>query len=221
MAILWLFILFLASSTCFGSDSTLESSLLSQLKKIYGTKEIVVRFYNLPKDLAADRNIKGVFITKLPDQRGDGQALIETEEKVGRKRTFYVSFRVFGTKRFYVLKRDMKKGEIITADDFYEKEALLSDQTVCLSSEEILGKKLKKDVPAGTPITKEILEEAYLVKKGDIVTAKVENERMRILAKALSLEKGKMGDVIRLRNLSSGKEIVGIVSGEKEVRVFF
>lgn len=225
MVYVWAFVLFILGSgmgLCNG-NSIVERHLLTQIKKMYGEEErITVQFHNLPKDLKDERNVKAVIITKLPDHRGDGQAAVEIEEKQGRKRTAYVSFRVSAMKKFYVLKRDMKKGEIIKADDVYERKTFLNDCRLYPSSiEDIEGKKLKKDALANTVITKELLEDSYAVKRGEIVTIKMENERMKIIAKAISLEKGKIGDMVKLKNVSSGREIMGVVSGEKEVTVVF
>jgi flagella basal body P-ring formation protein FlgA len=205
------------------TNSLLEKHLIDQIKKIYGeVNDMIVQFHNLPRDIEDEKSVKGVVITRLPDRKGDGQAVIEIEEKPKRKRNVYVSFRVLTMKRFYLAKRDMKKGERIKGEDLYERVAFLSDYGLYPSSiEDIEGKRLKRDILANTPITKEILEETYAVGRGEIVTVKIENERIKISAKAISLEKGKLGDVVRLKNTSSGKEITGLVSGEREVTIIF
>jgi flagella basal body P-ring formation protein FlgA len=205
------------------TNSLLEKHLIDQIKKIYGEgNDMIVQFHNLPRDIKDEKSVKGVVITRLPDRKGDGQAVIEIEEKPKRKRNVYVSFRVLTMKRFYLAKRDMKKGERIKGEDLYERVAFLSDYGLYPSSiEDIEGKRLKRDILANTPITKEILEETYAVGRGEIVTVKIENERIKISAKAISLEKGKLGDVVRLKNTSSGKEITGFVSGEREVTIIF
>jgi flagella basal body P-ring formation protein FlgA len=205
------------------TNSLLEKHLIDQIKKIYGeVNDMIVQFHNLPRDIKDEKSVKGVVITRLPDRKGDGQAAIEIEEKPKRKRNVYVSFRVLTMKRFYLAKRDMKKGERIKGEDLYERVAFLSDYGLYPSSiEDIEGKRLKRDILANTPITKEILEETYAVGRGEIVTVKIENERIKISAKAISLEKGKLGDVVRLKNISSGREITGFVSGEREVTIVF
>jgi flagella basal body P-ring formation protein FlgA len=205
------------------TNSLLEKHLIDQIKKIYGeVNDMIVQFHNLPRDIKDEKSVKGVVITRLPDRKGDGQAVIEIEEKPKRKRNVYVSFRVLTMKRFYLAKRDMKKGERIKGEDLYERVAFLSDYGLYPSSiEDIEGKRLKRDILANTPITKEILEETYAVGRGEIVTVRIENERIKISAKAISLEKGKLGDVVRLKNISSGREITGLVSGEREVTIIF
>lgn len=225
MVFIFLFMFFLFGSGIGFSEtnSLLEKHLIDQIKKIYGeVNDMIVQFHNLPRDIEDEKSVKGVVITRLPDRKGDGQAVIEIEEKPKRKRNVYVSFRVLTMKRFYLAKRDMKKGERIKGEDLYERVAFLSDYGLYPSSiEDIEGKRLKRDILANTPITKEILEETYAVGRGEIVTVKIENERIKISAKAISLEKGKLGDVVRLKNTSSGKEITGLVSGEREVTIIF
>lgn len=225
MVFIFLFMFFLFGSGIGFSEtnSLLEKHLIDQIKKIYGeVNDMIVQFHNLPRDIKDEKSVKGVVITRLPDRKGDGQAAIEIEEKPKRKRNVYVSFRVLTMKRFYLAKRDMKKGERIKGEDLYERVAFLSDYGLYPSSiEDIEGKRLKRDILANTPITKEILEETYAVGRGEIVTVKIENERIKISAKAISLEKGKLGDVVRLKNISSGREITGFVSGEREVTIVF
>jgi len=220
---LFMFFLFGSGIGFSETNSLLEKHLIDQIKKIYGeVNDMIVQFHNLPRDIEDEKSVKGVVITRLPDRKGDGQAVIEIEEKPKRKRNVYVSFRVLTMKRFYLAKRDMKKGERIKGEDLYERVAFLSDYGLYPSSiEDIEGKRLKRDILANTPITKEILEETYAVGRGEIVTVKIENERIKISAKAISLEKGKLGDVVRLKNTSSGKEITGLVSGEREVTIIF
>lgn len=225
MVFIFLFMFFLFGSGigfC-ETNSLLEKHLIDQIKKIYGEgNDMIVQFHNLPRDIKDEKSVKGVVITRLPDRKGDGQAVIEIEEKPKRKRNVYVSFRVLTMKRFYLAKRDMKKGERIKGEDLYERVAFLSDYGLYPSSiEDIEGKRLKRDILANTPITKEILEETYAVGRGEIVTVRIENERIKISAKAISLEKGKLGDVVRLKNISSGREITGLVSGEREVTIVF
>lgn len=200
--------------------SSLEKHLLAEIRKLYGSQEeVLVQFHNLPKE---ETNIKRVIISRLPDRKGDGQARIEFEDRSGKGRVAYVSFRVSTMKRFYVLKRNMEKGEIIRIQDVQENYAYLNDASFYPSSaEEIVGKRLKRSVQKNTVITKDLLEDEYLVKKGDVVTVKFENEKMMISTKAISLERGKLGDTIKVKNMTSGKEIVGLISGAKEVTVSF
>ncbi|MCX7856675.1 MAG: flagellar basal body P-ring formation chaperone FlgA [Deltaproteobacteria bacterium] len=222
--ILFLLLFLFGTEICLANNKAfLERYLVSEIKKLYRVEEeILVQFGNIPKEVKEEKDVRRIIIAKLPDRKGDGQILLEIEEKSGRKRTAYVPFRVLTMKRFYVLKRDVERGETLKPDDVYESTAFLNDPSLYPSSiEDILGRKLKKNVPANTAITKDLLEEGYLIKRGDVVTVKLENDRMKISTKAISLEKGKLGDLVRLKNISSGKEIVGLISGEKEVTIVF
>ncbi|MDW8002863.1 MAG: flagellar basal body P-ring formation chaperone FlgA [Deltaproteobacteria bacterium] len=205
---------------CASEKFSLEKLLIAEIKKLYGSEEeVLVQLHNIPRE---EKDVKRIMISRLPDRKGDGQALLELEEKSGKRRVAYVSFRVLTLKRFYILKRHMEKGETIRAEDIQESYAYLNDPFLYPSSaEEIIGKRLKRGVQGNTVITKDLLEDEYLIKRGDVVTVKLENEKMMVSTKAISLEKGKLGDTIRVKNMTSGKEIVGLISGIKEITVSF
>jgi flagella basal body P-ring formation protein FlgA len=48
----------------------------------------------------------------------------------------------------------------------------------------------------------------------------VENERLLVQAKGVALDKGRMGDLVRIKS-ASGKEVIGRVNGNDSVIVEF
>jgi len=110
--------------------------------------------------------VKAVNFSRVPDAQGDGVCLVEFEGKDARERNAYVSFKVFKKKRLFVLKQAGKKGDILGAGDVTEKETYLTGAPVYPSSrEEVIGKKLKRDMPASTVITPPILEDQLFVER--------------------------------------------------------
>ena len=84
----------------------------------------------------------------------------------------------------------------------------------------MLNKTAKKEIHAGEVITKQHLEDQVAVQKGETVSMTVENESLLVQAKGVALEKGRIGDLVRVKS-SSGKEVIGKVSGNDSVIVGF
>jgi flagellar basal body P-ring formation protein FlgA len=85
--------------------------------------------------------------------------------------------------------------------------------------EDLEGKIFKKDLSGGTILTVQHVEERVLVNRGELVSIVVENGNLVARTKGKALEKGKIGDSIRVRNVSSGREVVGLVTGNGTVAV--
>jgi flagella basal body P-ring formation protein FlgA len=203
--------------------SGVERRLTAFIKDFYGGEDdIQVKFNSMPAFLKGKIRIRTVNFAKVPDAQGDGLCLVEFDAKDARERNAYVSFKVFKKKRLFVLKQGLKKGDVVTAQDVMEKETYLTGTTAYPASrDEVLGKRVRKDVPAGTIVTPQALEEQVLVQKGEIVNVTAENKRIAVHTSAKALDKGRMGETIRVKNLTSGKEVFGKVTGSNAVSVQF
>jgi flagella basal body P-ring formation protein FlgA len=85
----------------------------------------------------------------------------------------------------------------------------------------VIGKRLKRDMPSGAVVTNQALEDRPILKKGDLVTILAENGRLVVRAKGTTMEKGKVGDTIRVKNVSSGREVMGKVLNSSTIAVHF
>ena len=91
----------------------------------------------------------------------------------------------------------------------------------CRSLEEVVGKRTRTAVAAGAPVSRSRIEEPPLVRRGDLVTVAVENDRLVVRTLGEVLENGGRGDRVRVRNLRSRKEIRGEVVDGRTVRVVY
>lgn len=85
------------------------------------------------------------------------------------------------------------------------------------SADEILGKKLKTNLEAGSPIYLHDVEPLYLVKRGDRVRLYVNNGTVSVETVAKALDYGALGDIIRVINLDSRRTISAKVAGKGAV----
>jgi flagella basal body P-ring formation protein FlgA len=227
--LLWVFICLLSSVFCLlpsvsyaARQSTVEVQLINFIKQFYEDREgIQVKFNSYPSILKENASVNHINFTKIPDANGDGICTMEVTTKQGFRKNVHVSFKVFVKKHIYVLKQNLKRGDVINAGDIIKKEILLNENKgrYPLDIEEIIGKTVKKDINAGTVVKNDMIEDRYVVKTNEIVSILAQNNRIMVKTKGRAIEKGKIGDVIRVKNVSSNKEILGKVVGSGVVTV--
>jgi flagella basal body P-ring formation protein FlgA len=80
---------------------------------------------------------------------------------------------------------------------------------------------LTQSVPAGRPLTTRDVVARPVVRKGQVVEVTARQGLLAVTMKALALESGAVGDLIKLRNLESRREFSGQILHESKVQVHF
>lgn len=80
---------------------------------------------------------------------------------------------------------------------------------------------LTMSVAAGRPLTRRDVAGRPVIRKGQIVEVVAQQGLLAISMKALALESGAAGDLIKLRNLESRREINAQILNENQVQVHF
>jgi flagella basal body P-ring formation protein FlgA len=122
-----------------------------------------------------------------------------------------------------IISRPVARDEVIEAEDIRLKQMNLSQvppQTVT-KPEELIGKRAKKPLSANTTVRAHEVETLPFVRKGDVVLIIVESPLLKITAMGEALERGDRGATIRVRNVTSHREIRAVVVDKKTVRVPF
>jgi flagella basal body P-ring formation protein FlgA len=83
------------------------------------------------------------------------------------------------------------------------------------------GFEVNQPVQAGRPLTRRDIVERTVVKKGQLVDAVASEGGLNIRMRAMAMEAGPAGAVIRVRNIDSQKEFVAQVLNENQVQVRF
>jgi flagella basal body P-ring formation protein FlgA len=84
-----------------------------------------------------------------------------------------------------------------------------------------LQQRALRTISPGEPILATLLEFPPLVRRGEIVTLTVQGPGLVAVTQGEAREDGKAGQIIRVRNRASGREVYGQVEGERSVRVSF
>jgi flagella basal body P-ring formation protein FlgA len=87
--------------------------------------------------------------------------------------------------------------------------------------QDLQGFEVNQTVQSGRPITRREIVEKTVVKKGQLVDAVASEGGLNIRMRAIAVEGGPAGAVIRVRNLDSQKEFVAQVLNENQVQVRF
>lgn len=83
----------------------------------------------------------------------------------------------------------------------------------------VQGRRLRRALPAGTPLTFDVLDRAVLVQRGQQVTLVASTGSVEIRARGQALSEGGAYDRVRVQNLSSHKIVEGVVDESGLVRV--
>jgi flagella basal body P-ring formation protein FlgA len=98
---------------------------------------------------------------------------------------------------------------MLTLGDFASGTA---DQLAAVGSAgELIGKVARRTLLPGRLIARNSVSEPMLVQKGAIVAAVYRQGDLVITTSVLALQSGSLGEVIQVRNIDSGKTIVGAV----------
>ena len=119
--------------------------------------------------------------------------------------------------------RKINPGQVLGKDDVHlvtEQNATLSRE-VLTDPEDAVGKKAVRSIQAGQPITSQMVEDPPVVKKGSRVLVRARNDLISVTTHGKAMEDGRVGDGVRVMNLSSGKEIFATVKGPSQVEVTF
>ena len=119
---------------------------------------------------------------------------------------------------FYALKNFKEKGSIIKEKDLIIIKRKNSQRNVFISDKsDIVGKKLKKSVNSNQLIKRSNLQKDWLIKKNSQVTIINNKSFVTIKEHGLAMNDANYMDMIKVKNIKSGKVIVGYAKNEKKV----
>ena len=124
-------------------------------------------------------------------------------------------------RRVVVATQLLRRGTALTADMLQEVDSASAglDAQAVSSVKDVENGEMVRDVMAGVPLRSHDVRRATVVKQGQSVLLTVgPGGGFAITARVESLQDGKIGDQVRLKNPESGKVLFGVVSGPNAVR---
>lgn len=122
-----------------------------------------------------------------------------------------------------VTKRPLGRYKLITEDDIQLVDMNLAKLSppVIMSSKDVLGKRTRRAIDSNAVLNPDLIEFPPLVKKGEIVLISVESEGLKVTALGRVKEHGSKGQMVRVENIDSAKEIYARIMDSNNVKVDF
>lgn len=117
--------------------------------------------------------------------------------------------------------RSIARNDIITPEDVTLTTSDISHlpDSVLHSTAAVIGKQAKTAIRSGTPLESAMIEPRAIVSRGEIVTLYIDRQQFSISTRGRALQDGAVGESIRVANLASDKNVYGIVTADKRIRV--
>lgn len=133
---------------------------------------------------------------------------------------FVVKVRVFDT--VLVTNRDLLFDKTIGPNDFRLDEIVVDGRNDYLKDfSEIKSLVPIRNIRAGSPVTLSMFRTAQVIQMNQPVRLHIKYHGIEASAKGVAMARGRVGDLIRVKNESSGKIITGRVIDEQTVEVIY
>ncbi len=170
-----------------------------------------IRQLSLPKGIKVSKGTCNIEIVAPDRWEGWGSVTVAMIVRVNGviEKNLSIRLHVDALADMVVAKRQLLGGTIISPDDIQlQKENLAKAGGYPVHNlEDATGKKLRTAVRAGAPIKSNQLAAVPLIVSGQMVTIVAENSGIRITVSGKARSAGGIGDLIRVQNLTSNKEI--------------
>jgi len=127
--------------------------------------------------------------------------------------TLYVQATVSRFEAVVTAARTLPRGTRLAADDLRFRERNLSDliSGYFTEKEAITGQIVTRTIRAGAPLSPNLLEAPSVVRRGERVAILAREGGLEVRMSGRALEDGAKGELIRVKNRSSGREVEAVV----------
>ncbi len=185
--------------------------------------DIQVECQNFPTDILVRANDWDVKINSKygPVKNGANMLDVTVYSLDGVYKEFSTVARVRTYDNVVVAKRMLDRHQKITDQDLEVQriETTRINRHFFRRETPILGKRTKQIIQKGKIIFAGMVELPPVVKRGDVVKIKIILNNVEVTALGQALQDGRLGDTIRVKNISSGKRLRAEVVDEKTVKV--
>ena len=119
------------------------------------------------------------------------------------------------------LKKSLEKNKIIQLEDLETVSLEKKHQTTFFDNkEQLVGRKLKKNLKMGQILHPRHLFESFDINNGDIISIVSNLGNVSVTVSGEAQDSGNLGDLIKVKNLKSGKIIKGYIKKDKKIKIF-
>ena len=134
-------------------------------------------------------------------------------------RSFWVPVVVHVKSSVVTAARRIAAGEIVSAADVREVNMETTDLGVewVRNTEDIIGKTVRRGFAVGDPLPADAFIEPCLVRRGDTVSLRLERDGIVLTSTAKAVDDGRLGEVIRIKNVDFSSVLRARVTGRSMV----
>ena len=116
------------------------------------------------------------------------------------------------------LKNSLKSGTIINENDIIVIKKRVNNKNDLVKNKiDLIGKKLKKSINSNRPIYHSNLEKDWLIQKNSSIIIENKIGGITVKDQGIALENADFMDVLKVKNIKSGKIIYGFAKNQKKV----
>ena len=119
------------------------------------------------------------------------------------------------------LTKSLEKNDSIQLNDIETVSAEKKHQTSFFANKkELIGRKLKTNLKMGQILHPRHLFESFDINNGDIISIVSNLGNVSVTVAGEAQDSGNLGDLIKVKNLKSGKIIKGYIKKDKKIKIF-
>ena len=119
------------------------------------------------------------------------------------------------------LKKSVEKNDILELDDIETVLVEKKHQTSFFyTKQELVGRKLKTNLKMGQKLHPRHLFERFDINNGDVISIVSNLGNVSVTVSGEAQDSGNLGDLIKVKNLKSGKIIKGYIKKDKKIKIF-
>ncbi len=180
----------------------------------------------LPRVLRSDPDIRVEVLPPLTPRIGTVSLTVRLWRGSQLVHTRSGRFEVLQKQHVAIARTSLPRGHVIQPGDVRFLERFLAAPADQLDESQVIGRQTRSMIPAGSMISQRDLQQPTparaqaVIKARDNVRVTAVSGRLQVrLTSAQALESGRIGDIIRVRNLRSKNIVTGRVVGPGEVEI--
>ncbi len=193
----------------------------------WDNEDVLIELERLPADIIVPKGQSDVRLeisdTDSNKDRGAIQLLVSVivDDKVFSK--FRVFFRVHIFENVAVTRKQLGRMETLKEDGIFLKRTETTNLAgiTFYKVEDLIGKRTLRPIRPYSVVTFDMVETPPAIRKGDVIKLLIKKESFMVITKGISKEDGKKGEVIRVKNFESHKELYGKIIDSETVAIAF
>jgi len=182
---------------------------------------VVVRVGRLDRRLKLRRCAEALETAPGPGKRRIGRVSISVRCNAPKPWSLYVPVSISQRLRVVVASHPLERGDILRDDDLGYRELELKHAAhhFFTDKQRLIGRQVSRRIAADAPIRSNQTRRPTAIERGARISILSSTPGLRVRMAGKALDKGSVGDVIRVRNASSGRELDARVLSPGVVRV--